>query len=175
MLIINADIASIDFAILSGTQKPETKFWNGIWMWLKNFLRAAAGNAVLFVLKRGLIPDWVLALLTSELKERAEIYGVELVAVIKNTKEAEKMLNISVSIENIDAKKMVESILLKQPTASESKIDTAALLSALEPHADNILNSLLSALPGVVSALEEYIKNEAAKVGITLSGLKVSG
>jgi hypothetical protein len=175
MLVINADIVSIDFTILRGNPKHETRFWNGIWKWLKNFLSDAVGNATLFVLRHGRIPDWVLALLTSELKESAKIYGIELVAVnIKNTKEVQKMLNISVSIENIDAKKIVAHVLQGQPAASETKIDTAALLYALEPYADNILNALLPAVPGVMSALEEYIKKEAAKAGITLLGLKVS-
>jgi hypothetical protein len=150
MLIINADIVSaIDFRALFG-----------------NTIMASVLDK--FGIKY--IPDLALTWL---LEKFAETYGIKLVAV--EVKEVGKILSIAVSIGIIDAKKIVALAMAKMPaTLLDGKIVTSALIDALGPHTGNILDALFPALPGVISALDGFIKDEAAIHGITLSNLKVS-
>jgi hypothetical protein len=100
-------------------------------------------------------------------------FGVDLTLKISNPNEVGKMLNISVSIESIDTKKLLALAKAQAAANPSSEVDMPGLLSALEPHSDNILNALLPALPGIVAALKRYIQNESSRNGVVLSDLKV--
>jgi hypothetical protein len=145
-----------------------------MWERLKTFFGGALGHSAIFALKQGLIPDFVLNWLISKLKESATICGVDLADVnILSAKQAGRMFNISATIENIDPQKLIPPVFALVLEEYVAEVDMPGLLSALEPHSDNILNALLPALPGIVTALKRYIQNDSARHGVVLSGLKV--
>jgi hypothetical protein len=197
MWIIVFDVVSIDFRILFGKLKPDEKPQNIIAAFLSvlakvltplkllgTLLKDAFFETLADLLEKNCIPYFVLA---SALKRFAKSYGIGLNEDTfyidgkyqeyqkKELPAMNKMLHISASIENIDAKKLVALAQAKAPTNTAAKVNIAAVLSAIEPQANDILNALIPALPDVVSALNGYIKEEAEKrFGITLSDLKVS-
>jgi hypothetical protein len=179
---IDVDVVSIDFRILFGKLKPGEKQQNIIAAFLSvlansrplkflgAFLKSTLSEKLAYLLEKGYISYSVLIW---ALKKFAKSYGIEI--KLKELPTVNRILNVSVSLEKIDAKKLVALTQTKAPASAVAKINIAAVLSKLEPYADDIFNALLPALPGVVSELDEFIKEEAEKrFGVTLSDLKVS-